>query len=384
MNLKQLSNQMRVAVLTGFMGASMAHASELVFGHISSTTHPSSAFNAKELQAGIKLAFDAANASGGVNGNQIKLDARDDGLDAVKMIAMTNEFAQDDKVIGLIGYLNTGGLSELSKADTYRKLGIAMVAPYQGNPAIVEAANVYPFRSGYNDEVMALLNEAKRSYKSKIAVVFYNLAFGPPMSKFAVEQAGKMQLPVTDVLELDSRPTGDIQGSVDRAVAALKKSRPDAVILVGAGKAAMDFIGAIKKTELASAQIYSMSVIVPDALVATVGEKAARGVVLAQATPYPYTATTRIVSEYQRANKKLTPTKAPSFAHLEGYIAGRIALIALKNAGNKPTRQSLLKALNSMGSVDLGGPVINYSDKARLGWRQTELVIFGHDGKLVR
>ncbi len=50
-----------------------AYAGEVFFGHVSSTTHTSSAFNAKELQAGIKLAFDAANADGGINKNTLKL-----------------------------------------------------------------------------------------------------------------------------------------------------------------------------------------------------------------------------------------------------------------------------------------------------------------------
>ncbi len=300
------------------------------------------------------------------------------------MIAFTNEFAADEKIIGLVGYLNTGGLAELSKTDAYRKFGLAMIAPYQGNPAIVEAANVYPFRSGYNDEVIALLTEAQKSYKRNVAIAYYNLAFGPPMSKFATEQAAKMKLTVTDVLELDARPNGDMQGSIDRAMGALKKSKPDAVILVAAGKVAMDFVGAVKKSNLVNTQFYAMSVIVPDALVATAGEKAARGVVLAQATPYPYTATTRLVTEYHRAIKKFTPGKVPSFAHLEGYIAGRITTIALKKAGVNPTRQSLIRALNTLGSVDLGGPIINYSDSKRMGWGQIELVIFGRDGKLIR
>lgn len=379
-----LSVDTAMALLAAIALLAPAHASKIVLGHISSSTHPSSAFNAKELQAGIQLAFDASNAAGGVNGNTLKLEIRDDNLDAAKMVAMTNEFAQNESIIGLVGYLNTGGLAELSKADTYRKLGLAMIAPYQGNPAIVGAANVYPFRSGYNDEVMALLTEAKRSYKRNVAVAYYNLAFGPPMSKFAAEQAAKMELPVSDVLELDSRPNGDMQGSVDRAMLALKTSKPDAVILVAAGKVAMDLVAAIRKSELINTQIYGMSVIVPDALVATAGEQAARGVVLAQATPYPYTATTRLVADYHRAIKKFAPSKVPSFAHLEGYVAGRISAMALKNAGAKPTRQSLIRALNAMGNVDLGGPTISYSEDKRKGWGQIELVIFGRDGKLIR
>ena len=277
-----------------------------------------------------------------------------------------------------------GGLAALAKEEAFGKAGIAQISPYQGNANIVQAANVYPFRVGYTDEVLALLKEAQSTFKKNIALVNYNLAFGPPMVKFAQDQAAAIKLPVAAVAELDSKPNGDMAGSVQRAVAEMVKAKPDAVLLIGAGKVALDFIAAVRKSEIGGVKIYAMSPIVPAALVSTVGEEAAHGVILAQATPYPYSQTSKLAAEYHRALREFAPKQLPSFAHFEGFIGGKIAIAGLSRAGSKPTRASLIKALNNLGAYDLGGPMVNYSDSGRKGWGKTELVIVGPKGSIIR
>ena len=361
-----------------------SYAGEVTFGHISSVANPASADSAKQLRAGIQLAFDAANAEGGVNGNTLKLVLKDDGLDAKKMVDLAAELVADPTVIGLVGWLNTAGLTALSTADFFGKNGIALVAPFQGNKNIVEATNVFPFRSGYNAEIAAILKEAQGTFKNNIAIVHYNVAFGPPVSKFAAEQAAAVKMPVVAALELDAKPGGDLAGSIARAIVELKRTKPEAILLVVAGKPSSEFVAAIRKSEIGTTQLYGLSAIVPEALVSSAGEKSARGVVLSQATPYPFAATSRLVGDYHRALRELAPDQARSFSSLEGFIAGRITIAALRKAGSKPTRQAFVSSLNSLGSVDLGGPRIKYDERGRNGWGGVELVIFGRDGKLVR
>ena len=69
---------------------------------------------------------------------------------------------------------------------------------------------------------------------------------------------------------------------------------------------------------------------------------------------------------------------------LEGFIAGKITVEALKRAGPKPTREKVLKALNTMGELDLGGVYVNYTPKARNGWESVDLTVIGPNGKLMR
>lgn len=374
------------SLVSGFalLLSSLSFAAEISFGHISSLSNPASADSAKALRAGIQLAFDAANADGGVSGNTLKLVLKDDSLDAKKMVDLATELAADADIVGLVAFLNTAGLSTLAGADFFGKNGIALVAPFQGNQNIVEAANVFPFRSGYNAEIAAILKEAKATFKQNIAIVHYNVAFGPPVTKAAIEQATASKVPVVATLEIDAKPGGNLAGSIDRAIAELRLKKPEAILIIAAGKPSSDFVAAIRKSEIGTTQLYGMSVIVPEALVVSTGEKAARGLVLSQATPYPFAATSQLVGQYHRALRELAPNQPRSFSGLEGFIAGKLVIAGLRKAGARPSRQSFTSAMNSLGNYDLGGPRVSYGSQARSGWGGVELVIFGRDGKLVR
>ena len=145
-----------------------------------SVSNPASVDGARQLRAGIRLAFDAANAQGGVNGNREKLSTKEDSLDATKMVTLAAKLSADPSILGSVVFLNTVGLTALSTSDFFGKNLIALVAPLQGNRSIVESRNVYPFRSGSNNEVIAILKEAQATYRQRFAVVHHNVAFGPP------------------------------------------------------------------------------------------------------------------------------------------------------------------------------------------------------------
>jgi branched-chain amino acid transport system substrate-binding protein len=90
------------------------------------------------------------------------------------------------------------------------------------------------------------------------------------------------------------------------------------------------------------------------------------------------------VSEYQKLMKQHAPAEPLSFATLEGFVAAKITVEALKRAGAKPTREKVLKALTNMGEHDLGGVYVKYSPQARDGWGGVDLTIVGVQGKLLR
>jgi hypothetical protein len=168
-----------------------AHAADLVFGQVASLSNPTSASNAQGLVAGISACFETINAKGGINGHKLKLETRDDGLQAAKMVDLTRELVNDASIIGLMSYLNSGGINALAKDNAFGKAGVALIAPLQGDRHVVDADNVFPLRSGYADEVNALLKEAKNWGKETIAVVNMNAAFGPGLADLVQARAGE-------------------------------------------------------------------------------------------------------------------------------------------------------------------------------------------------
>jgi branched-chain amino acid transport system substrate-binding protein len=366
--------------------AAAAGAADLVVAQVASQTNIVTAANAKGMYAGMKVYFDHVNAQGGINGRNVRLVTRDDGLVPAKMMEITKEYIADSEVLALAGYLNTGGIAELAKQNIPGGAGIAFISPLQGDKAIVGAANFYPFRSGYPDEVLALLKEAAFQQKKKLAVIYWNVTFGPAMAQLAREWTQREGVKVAAWVPIDASPQSQdkfepvMQAAMDQVI----KADPDAVLMLISGRYSLEFVKRMKASSAADAQLYAMSIVPAADLVKAAGADKVRGIVIAQAVPYPFTATLPLVAEYQGLMKKYAPGEAFSFATLEGFVAGKITAAALKRAGPRPTREKVLKALDAMGEFDLGGVFVKYSPKERTGWGGVDLTVIGQSGKLLR
>jgi len=373
-----------VAFLLGLSALRPALGEELLVGQAAAISNPATTANAKGLQAGIKTYFDYVNATGGVGGNKVTLVTKDDDLTPGKMVSITREYIADKRVVALAGFVNTGGITEVSKANLPGEAGIALIAPLQGDKSIVGAANFFPFRSGYPDEVVALVKEAANTQKKKLAVVYWNITFGPAMMKLAQQETKSLGVNVVAWVPIDAKEQDKFDANMKQAVAAVAKESPDSVLMLISGKYALEFIKQIKNSQAQDAQLYAMSIVPPGDVVKVAGEQNARGLVIAQSVPFPFTATLPLVTEYQKLMKQYAPQEPLSFSTLEGFVAGKITVEALKRAGKNPTREKVLHALNTMGEYDLGGVSVNYSPKERRGWGQIDLTVIGPNGKLLR
>jgi len=375
--------QFAAAVVIALVAATRAHAEDLLIGQVSSQTSPVTAINAKGLYAGFNVYLEHINSQGGVNGRKVRLVNKDDGVQAPKMIELTKEFAADKNVVALAAYQNTGGMAALAKENTVAELGFAMIAPFQGDKAIVGAANWYPFRSGYPDEVAAMVKEAAFQQKKRVALVYQSATFGPTIAKLAKELAAKQSVSIVAEIMVESAQADKIEDSVKQAGVAIAKANPDAILLLAGGRAAPLTVKTIKESPAQDAQIYAMSILPAEQAFKAAGDKA-RGIVITQAVPFPFSATIPVVSQYQKLMKQYAPNEPLSFTSLEGFIAAKITVEAIKRAGPNPTRDKVLKALNSMGQLDLGGIYVDYSPKGREGWGSVDLTIIGVNGKLLR
>jgi branched-chain amino acid transport system substrate-binding protein len=375
--------EIAVGVLLVLAVMKLASAQDLLIGQVSSQTSPVTAMNAKGLFAGFNVYLEHVNAQGGVSGRKVKLVNKDDELQAPKMIALTKEFASDKNVVALAAYQNTGGMVALSKEGTVQQLGFAMIAPFQGDKAIVGVPNWYPFRSGYPDEVAAMVKEAVFQQKKRVAIVYQSATFGPALAKLAKELSAREKLNIVAEILVETAQNDKIDASVREGAAAAAKAEPDAIFLLMGGRAAPLSVKLLKDGAAQDAQLYAMSILPPDAAYKAAGDKA-RGIVITQAVPFPFSATLPVVSQYQKLMKQYAPSEPLSFTTLEGFIAAKITVEAIKRAGPNPTREKVLKAVSSMGLLDLGGVYVDYSPKGREGWGGVDLTVIGANGKLLR
>ena len=87
---------------------------------------------------------------------------------------------------------------------------------------------------------------------------------------------------------------------------------------------------------------------------------------------------------FQEDFKRYGPANAvPTQNHFEGYVTTLVFLEALKRAGPAPTREKLVKALDSMKETDIGGFVVDFSPDRHAGSRFVDVGIISSSCRLV-
>lgn len=374
----------RKALLAAFaislsLSCQTALAADILLGNVASTTNVTARDNCANIVLGYSVYLEQVNRAGGVRGRKIKIVNKDDDLNPARMVALTEELIADKNVLALVGYLNTPGLVELTKQGLLVRNKIAMVAPI----GAFNTTNFYPLRPGYNEEAEKLLHEAQDTQKKRIALVYFNQAFGPSVFKFAQETAKKIGVNVVATASFETAPD-KIDANIAAAAETLSKASPDAVIMIIGGIGAYKFAKQFHKTESGSAQLYTLSTADSFQFVKVAGLENAKGVVISQAMPYPEDNTLAVVREYQKAMKQYAPDKTLHFFSLEGFMGAKIAVEAIRRAGPNPTREKVIAALNTMKDFDLGDFLVSYSAAQRTGSKLVDLTMIGKNGTLYR
>jgi branched-chain amino acid transport system substrate-binding protein len=170
---------------------------------------------------------------------------------------------------------------------------------------------------------------------------------------------------------------------VQEAVKQIKASDAQAVIMISVNRSTAAFTKAYREAK-GAAQLYNISVVDPAELVKLAGLKAVHGLGISQVVPYPFMASKPVVREYQTLLKKYGGGEAITYTSFEEFLGAKVLVEGLRRAGPNPTRAKLIKALETMGSYDLGGTLVSFSPTNRIGSRFVEVTVIGGAGKLLR
>ncbi|MBL0124717.1 MAG: ABC transporter substrate-binding protein [Betaproteobacteria bacterium] len=328
----------------------------------------------KEMKSGAEAYFDIINKAGGVNGRKIKIVSLDDGYEPEKAAANTRKLITEDKVLALFGYVGTPTSNAALPIFTEAK--VPFIGAFTGAQSLREPFNRYIFnvRASYFDETEQIVGHLVQQGINRIAVFYQNDAYGKA-GLAGVERAmkaRKLEIAATATVE---RNTTDVAA----AVSTLAKSKTDAVIMISAYKSCAAFIKAMKAAG-GFQQYWNVSFVGSKALSNALGDEG-RGVQISQVVPFPWADVSQIVHNYQ---KRMGEPEKYSFTSLEGFIAAKVFVEGLKRAGKNPTRESLVDGLASMGKVDLGGFIVNYTPTNHNGSNFVDLTIISRNGTFKR
>lgn len=137
---------MSVAAMLSFAAASHAMADQIVkLGHVAPLTG-GIAHLGKDNENGARLAIEEINAKGLMIGGQkimLQLDPQDDAGDPRQATQVAQKLV-DDKVVAVIGHLNSGTTIPASKI--YSDAGIVQISPSATNPAYTQQGFRTAFR----------------------------------------------------------------------------------------------------------------------------------------------------------------------------------------------------------------------------------------------
>jgi branched-chain amino acid transport system substrate-binding protein len=350
-----------------------AQGDRIVLGQSAPFTGPAAQLGI-QFHQGAKLYFDQVNAEGGVARRNIELVKLDDGYEPDRCVENTHKLLANDS-FALFGYIGTPtSVVALPLATAAR---VPFFGPFTGAMALRQPFNRYAFhvRASYNDETGLIVKQLTTLELKKIAVFYQNDAYGKAGLDGVTLALAKLNLKPVALATVERNSL-----DVANAVRTLTAARPDAIVQIGAYKACAAFIRAARKAGYGGT-FYNVSFVGTQALADELGKEGA-GVVVSQVVPSPYNAAGPLAREFIQAIKQGGSDYQANFSSMEGYLAAKVIVDGLRRAGSRPTRESLISGLESIGNQSYGGFLVSFSPTNHVASSFVELSMLTGDGRV--
>lgn len=343
------------------------YADSIVFGQSAALTGDAMALGTN-MNLGIRAAFEEANRDGGVHGRLLRLRARDDGYEPEAAARNTAELIADGvfALIGAVGTPTSTAAEPVASDNSVPYIGPFTGAEFLRNDDRVSVVNVRASYYQETEEMVARLTDDLGH--RRIAILYQDDSYGRAGLRGVQRALVKRSMTLVSEGTYMRNTT-----AVKRALLAIRKGSPQAVIIIGAYRPAAAFIRWARRLGM-NAVIVNISFVGSNALLNELGA-AGNGTVVTQVVPFPSDTSVPAVESYHAALRAVSPAAVPGFVSLEGYLAGRLAVEALRMIGPSPTRELFLNELREAGPVDLGGFVVEYGEGDNQGSDEVFLTV---------
>ncbi len=290
---------------------------------------PLSGFQANGGQTvlgGVRLAAAEINRRGGLQGYRVVVRPLDDESDsdvAVSQVETIREaLAQGDRVLGVIGHLNSG--QTLATLPLYDQLGLLVITPTASEQSLTQRGFQRFFRVNAHDGVQAAVDArflVERMGAQRVAVIHNDTEYGRGLAD-ALE-AELRQLGAETVLRLE---VAEGQSQYEEEVARIRQASPDAVFYAGYEIEAPYLRSALVATGLDLPMLASDGAF----LAATIDEAlgAAEGMYVSAFAPSPENvADERWIEAYQAVEYR-----DPDTYSVNGYVAMQVLAAGVRAA----------------------------------------------------
>ena len=364
------------AYLASSAVAADVEAERILFGQSAAFSGPARALG-EAMRIGIEAAFLEANEAGGVYGRKLDLISLDDGYEPEAAIENIRALINEHQVFALIGSVGTP--TARSSVPVAAAAGVPYIAPFTGAPFLRDGQwqNVINLRASYYQETEAMMAFLADRGLSRVAVAYQDDSFGRAGfrgAQLAMERRG-LKPAATAVY-----PRNTI--AVKTTLLDVIEGNPEAVIIVGAPAPVAALLNWASKLKL-DLVFMTTSFAGGNALTRSLSSDSLQsaGLLMTQVVPPLMGDPLPIVEQYHNALRQISPDAEPGFVSLEGYLAGRMAVVAMQQCGPDPRRDLVLPKLREAGRIDLGGFTLEFGDDDFQGSDAVYLTTVSSDGE---
>ncbi len=340
-------------------------ADTVTLGHSGALSGPLAELN-RDYLSGANLYFERLNRQGGVHGRKIRLVTLDDAYDPERAAANVRTLIERENVLALFACFGTGPSQRSIPIATQAK--VPFFAPYTGADGLREPHNplVFHLRASYGREIAAMVEHLTNLGITSIGVVHHADPFGQ-----AGLNAANAALSARGLKPAVVAPIASSGADAAQTVKQVASANPAALILVTAGNSSPAFLKALQASN-ARPMVYGLSVISSRQLIRELGEQA-HGLVIAQVVPSPFRLDYPVVREYRQAADRAGQDY--SYTALEGWLAAKTFVEALRRAGRDVNRERLLAALKDLDDWDAGGLRLGFAPRRHVAMNYVDLTV---------
>ena len=327
-----------------------------------------------ELYRGAKAYLDWINDSGGINGNKIVFKAYDDGYNPVPAIENTIRLVEQDKVFLLMNYVGTPTVTRvLPLLKKYQSSDVYLFFPFTGAQSQREYpydAFVFNLRASYRQETAGLVNHLAESGRRRIAVIYQADSYGRSGWDGVKRALAGLNLKIAG--EATYRRGSKFTDSMKQQVEIIMRSKPDAVIAVGAYAAVAAFIRDARDSGL-TVPIANLSFVGSESLVGQLqeagkanGKDYTANLINSQVVPSYEDASLPAVKLYRECMDYYKPALPPglgeggyfplpySFVSFEGFLNAKLLVEILRKMKNADDKKLIRPTVEGIKNLDIG------------------------------
>lgn len=327
-----------------------------------------------DIRNGANAYFAMVNARGGVAGKQVELVSVDDKNERKTAGENAKKLLENKATLALFGFGSaTLSLDAMPHAEA---AGVPFFAPFSGaDPVRANKPTLFTARASYGQEMEKILDFWTSLGFKRVTVLHYDDEVGKQNMAVVVAYLQKINLKPEAFAIKRNATVGKPE------MEAMLAQKPELIlntVLSGALAQLQKEMSAANKMVPTS----SLSFVGADQFIAAAGPLSA-GVSIAQVVPSP-TAAMPAVKECANALEAAGVKGAMNSTQLEACFGAKILVEAIRRARKPVSAQTVLDALNNLGTFDLGGFKVSYSPDNHHGSRFVELALVTSSGQMKR